>query len=56
VVETYNSLAEAKTVADAAGATAIVLPDHVNGIAEVDSYQKLFRYNVDKLLEAAHAR
>jgi zinc/manganese transport system substrate-binding protein len=56
VVETYNSLAEAKTIADAAGATAVVLPDHVNGVAEVDSYQKLFRYDVEKLIEAAHAR
>lgn len=56
VVETYNSLAEAKTVADAAGATAIVLPDHVNGVAGIDTYQKLFRHNVEKLLEAAHAR
>ncbi|MEA2735398.1 MAG: zinc/manganese transport system substrate-binding protein, partial [Humisphaera sp.] len=56
VVETYNSLADAKIVADAAGATAIVLPDHVNGIAEADSYQKLLRYDVEKLIEAAHAR
>ena len=55
-VETYNSHADAKTVADAAGATAIVLPDHVNGVAEADSYQKLFRYNVEKLIEAANAR
>ena len=56
VVETYNSLAEAKIVADAAGATAIVLPDHVNGVDGVDTYQKLFRYDVEKILEAAHAR
>jgi ABC-type Zn uptake system ZnuABC Zn-binding protein ZnuA len=56
VVETYNSLSEAKTVADAAGATAIVLPDHVNGVAEVDTYQKLFRHNAEKIIEAANAR
>ena len=55
VVETYNSLAQARAVADAAGAKVIVLPDHVNGVAEVDSYQKLFQHNVEKILEAAHA-
>ena len=56
VCETYNSLAQAQAVADGAGAKAIVLPDHVNGVAEVDSYQKLFRHNVEKILEAANAR
>jgi ABC-type Zn uptake system ZnuABC Zn-binding protein ZnuA len=56
VVETYNSLAQAEAVAAAAGARAIVLPDHVNGVAEADSYQKLFRYDVEKIIEAAHAR
>jgi zinc/manganese transport system substrate-binding protein len=57
VVETYNSLDQAKAVADAAGAVAIRLPDHVNGVAGVDTYQKLFRYDVEQLLEAAeHAR
>jgi zinc/manganese transport system substrate-binding protein len=56
IVETYNSYSDAKIVADGAGARAIVLPDHVNGVAEVDSYQKLFRYDVEKLIEAANAR
>ena len=56
VVETYSSTSDGKVVADAAGARAIVLPDHVNGVAEADTYQKLFRYNVDKLIEAANAR
>ena len=56
VVETYNSLAQAEAVAAAAGARAIVLPDHVNGVAGVASYQKLFRYNVEKIVEAARAR
>ena len=53
IVETYNSLAQAKAVADGAGATAIVLPDHVNGVAEADSYQKLLRYDVDRITQAA---
>jgi ABC-type Zn uptake system ZnuABC Zn-binding protein ZnuA len=56
VVETYNSFSDAKVVADGAGARAIVLPDHVNGVAAADTYQKLFRYDVDKLIEAANAR
>ena len=55
IVETYNSLAQAKAVADAAGATVLVLPDHVHGLKDVDSYQKLFRNDVEKILEAAHA-
>lgn len=55
IVETYNSFAQAKAVADAAGATVLVLPDHVHGVEEVNSYQQLFRYNVRKLLEAADA-
>jgi zinc/manganese transport system substrate-binding protein len=57
IVETYNSFDQAKAVADAAGAVAITLPDHVNGVARVKSYQELFRYDVEKLLEAVgHAR
>jgi ABC-type Zn uptake system ZnuABC Zn-binding protein ZnuA len=56
ICETYNSFDQAKFVADAAGAKAIVLPDHVNGAREADTYQKLFRYDVEKLIEAANAR
>jgi zinc/manganese transport system substrate-binding protein len=55
IVETYNSFDEAKTVADAAGAQVLVLPDHVNGVPEADTYQDLFRTNVDKLIAAAQA-
>jgi hypothetical protein len=32
-----------------------VLPDHVLGRPEADTYQDLFRSNVAKLLEAARA-
>jgi len=55
VVETYNSLSEATSVAKAAGATVLVLPDHVLGLPEADSYQNLFRTNIDKLINAAKA-
>jgi zinc/manganese transport system substrate-binding protein len=55
IVETYSSLDQAKAVADAAGARVVVLPDHVNGVAEADTYLKLFGYNVGKLVEAAEA-
>ena len=55
VCETYNSLSQAEAVAAAAGAKAIVLPDHVDGVAGVDSYQALLRYDVERILEAARA-
>jgi ABC-type Zn uptake system ZnuABC Zn-binding protein ZnuA len=53
IVETYSDAKLAQSVADQAGARLVRLPDHVLGIPEVDSYQKLFRYNVAKLIEAA---
>lgn len=53
IVETYSSFDQAKSVADAAGARVLVLPDHVNGVEGAETYSKLFRYNVDKLLDAA---
>jgi zinc/manganese transport system substrate-binding protein len=55
VVETYDSYDQAKYVADQAGAQVIVLPDHVNGVPEADTYQKLFRYDVEKIIQAAEA-
>jgi hypothetical protein len=55
IVETYSSAAQAEAVAEAAGAQVIVLPDHVRGRAEADSYQNLFRANIHKLIEAAQA-
>lgn len=55
IVETYNSFNQAKAVANAAGAQVIVLTDHVNGLPGTDSYQKLFRYDVNKIIEAAKA-
>jgi zinc/manganese transport system substrate-binding protein len=53
IVETYNSFREAKMVADAVGAVAVVLPDQVKGMEGVDSFQKLLEYDVRKIIEAA---
>ena len=55
IVETYNDDKLAARVAEAAGATLLRLPDHVNGVPEATSYQALFRYNVEKIVEAAKA-
>jgi len=55
ICETYDDDKLAKYVADQAGAKMVVLPDHVLGVPEADSYQKLFRYGVDKLIETAKA-
>lgn len=50
---TYNDDRLARHVAEQAGATLVVLPEHVLGVAEANSYQSLFRHNVEKLIEAA---
>jgi zinc/manganese transport system substrate-binding protein len=55
VCETYDDDRLAQYVADQAGAKMVVLPDHVLGVPEADSYQALFRYDVDKLIETARA-
>lgn len=53
ICETYDDRKLAQYVADQAGAKMVVLPDHVLGIPEADSYQKLFHYVADKLIETA---
>jgi ABC-type Zn uptake system ZnuABC Zn-binding protein ZnuA len=55
ICETYDDNKLAQHVADQAGAKMVVLPDHVLGVPEADTYQKLFRYDVDKLIETAKA-
>jgi zinc/manganese transport system substrate-binding protein len=55
IVETYNSFDQAKSIADAAGAKVITLPDHVLGVPEADTYQHLFEYDIHKLIETAKA-
>jgi zinc/manganese transport system substrate-binding protein len=55
ICETYDDDKLARYVAEQAGAKMVVLPDHVLGVPEADSYQKLFRYDVQKLIETAKA-
>lgn len=53
ICETWDDVRLAKYVADQAGATMVILPDHVNGVAGVDTYVKLFEYDTQKLIDAA---
>jgi zinc/manganese transport system substrate-binding protein len=53
ICETYDDSKLAQYIADQAGAKMIVLPDHVNGVPDAKTYQDLFRYNVNKLIETA---
>jgi zinc/manganese transport system substrate-binding protein len=55
IVETYSDDKLARYVAEQAGARCVRLPDHVLGVPEAGSYQDLFRYDVDALIEAAKA-
>ena len=55
VCETYDDNKLAQYVADRAGAKMVVLPDHVLGVPEASTYQKLFEYDTDKLIETARA-
>ena len=55
IVETYSDDKLAEYIADQVGAKCARLPDRVCGVPEADSYQKVFRYDVDKLIEAAKA-
>jgi zinc/manganese transport system substrate-binding protein len=55
ICETYDDDKLAGYVADRAGAKMVVLPDHVLGVPDADTYQNLFRYDVDKLIETARA-
>jgi len=55
ICETYDDDKLAQYVADQAGAKMITLPDHVLGVPEAKTYQDLFRYDVDKLIETAKA-
>jgi zinc/manganese transport system substrate-binding protein len=53
ICETYSDNKLARFVAEQAGARLLVLPDHVNGVKEADSYQNLFRHNVEQVVRAA---
>jgi ABC-type Zn uptake system ZnuABC Zn-binding protein ZnuA len=53
VCETYSDNKLAKSIAEQTGAKLLILPDHVNGTADADSYQNLFKFNVTQILNAA---
>ena len=53
ICETYSDAKLARFIADQAGAQLLTLPDHVNGLPQADTYQNLFRYDVQQLLTAA---
>ena len=55
ICETWDDQKLAQYVADQAGARMVVLPDHVNGVAGVDTYAKLFEYDAQHLIETARA-
>ena len=55
ICETWDDVRLAQYVADQAGAKMVLLPDHVNGVAGVDTYAKLFQYDTQKLIETARA-
>ncbi len=52
IVETYNNLSSAESVAARVEGRAIVLAQEVKAVAEVDTYEKLFEYNIDTLIAA----
>jgi zinc/manganese transport system substrate-binding protein len=51
ICETYSDAKLAQSIANETGAKLLVLPDHVNGTREADSYQNLFKHNVSKIIE-----
>jgi zinc/manganese transport system substrate-binding protein len=55
ICETYDDDKLAQSIADQTGAKMVILPDHVLGVPEADTYQNLFRYDVRKLMETAGA-
>jgi zinc/manganese transport system substrate-binding protein len=55
IVETYDDDKLARYVADQAGARCVRLPDRVLGVPEVTTYQQLFHYDVNQIIEAAKA-
>ncbi len=52
IVETYNSKKNAEFVARLVGGRAVVLAQGVGAVAEADTYERLFEYNIQALLAA----
>lgn len=55
ICETYDDPKLAEFVATQAGAKMVVLPDHVLGVPQVTTYQQLFQYDTEKLIETARS-
>jgi ABC-type Zn uptake system ZnuABC Zn-binding protein ZnuA len=51
-VERYNSRRDAEVVAGRAGGVAVVLAHEVGSVPEVDSYERIFEYNIEVLIDA----
>jgi len=52
IVESFNSLDNAKSVAERVNGKAIVLAQEVKAVSGIDTYEKLFEYDIDRLIEA----
>jgi ABC-type Zn uptake system ZnuABC Zn-binding protein ZnuA len=52
IVETFSSKKDADFVAEKVGGKAVVLAQDVNAIQGVDTYEKMFRYDIDTLTRA----
>lgn len=52
IVETFNSRQNAEAVARRANGVAVVLAQEVHALPDVDTYEQLFEYNVEQLLDA----
>jgi len=52
IVETFNSLANAQWVAERVDGKAIVLAQEVKAVKGIDTYEKLFSYDIDQILTA----
>ncbi len=52
IVETFNSLQNAQSVAGRVSGKAVVLAQEVKAIPGIDTYEKLFEYDIDQLIAA----
>jgi len=55
IVESFNSLSNAESVATRVGGQAVVLAQEVKALSQADTYEKLFEYNVETLIRALEA-
>ena len=53
IVETFSDRRTAAKLADLCGGRIALLAQEVDSVSDVDTYQKLFEYNVETLLAAA---